>query len=250
LTLGIAYLTVYAHERNRTNQALALRSQARVLNGLLEPIPEPPRLTRAELAREERSTFIEASKDRWNNEIEHAVRWVQNKDWSEVRESLEDQVARLWGKEIQRSRDVIQRSEDQARPRVQEAVDRSRVAATEGAHSAAAGVEHAGVKAREAADLASVKSKQAADYAGRTGGAVRGAVQKGIEKGKEVATAVGAALTTAKDDIKGAIELSEVEKALQQRYVGSSSIDQTVEEALAERYTPIDKRDNSVLRGV
>jgi len=85
LTLGIAYLTVLAHERNRQAQAQQLRSQSRVLTGLLDPAPIPPPQTRADLAREERGTLIETAKDRWNEEVESAVRWVQRTDLNDVR---------------------------------------------------------------------------------------------------------------------------------------------------------------------
>ena len=95
LTLGLAYLTVLAHERNRQSQAQQLRSQSRVLTSLLEPAPVPPLQTRAELAREERGTLIETAKDRWNEEVESAVRWVQRTDWNDVRENLEGAVLKL-----------------------------------------------------------------------------------------------------------------------------------------------------------
>jgi len=95
LTLGVAYLTVLAHERNRQAQAQQLRSQSRVLTSLLEPTPISPPQTRAELAREERGTLIETAKDRWNEEVESAVRWVQRTEWNDVRENLEGTVSRL-----------------------------------------------------------------------------------------------------------------------------------------------------------
>ena len=143
LTLGIAYLTVLAHERNRQAQAQALRSQARVLNGLLEPTPLPPPQSRAELAREERSTLVETAKDRWNAEVENAVRWVQRTDWGEVREGMEGAVARLLGTGLEKSREGIEEAEKKAGPKVQEAVDRSKAAARQGVDQAAAGIDKA-----------------------------------------------------------------------------------------------------------
>jgi len=128
LTLGIAYLTVLVHERNRRAQAEALRSQSLVLTSLLEPSPIPPPQSRAELARAERSSLTETLKDRWNDEIENAVRRVQRTDWNEVREGMEGAVARLWGSGLQRSREGIEEVEKQAAPKVQEAVDRSKAA--------------------------------------------------------------------------------------------------------------------------
>ncbi|RAL65425.1 hypothetical protein DID88_000992 [Monilinia fructigena] len=71
LTLSLAYLTVLAHQRNRTTQSIHLHHQSQVLTSLLEKQPIPPPKSRSELAREERSTLIEAAKDRWNAEIEN-----------------------------------------------------------------------------------------------------------------------------------------------------------------------------------
>ena len=254
MTLGVAYLTVLAHERNRQNQALQLRSQARVLNGLIDPTPEPPRLTRAELAREERSTLIEAAKDRWNAEIENAVRYVQTKDWSDVRESMEDTVARVLGISLEKSREGVAEAENRVGPKVQEAVDRSRAASRYGADQAAVGVNEATKKAIAGADHAAVKAREAAAATPGTidaaRGAVRDAVNKGLEKGKEAVAAVGSAIHSAESKVSEKVGQSEIEKALEQRYSGPAWADQSVEEALAERYTPIDEKDNSVLRGV
>jgi altered-inheritance-of-mitochondria protein 5 len=164
LTLGIAYLTVLAHERNRQAQAQALRSQAQVLNGLLEPTPLPPPQSRAELAREERSTLIETAKDRWNAEVENAVRWVQRTDWGEVREGMEGAIARLLGTGLERSREGIEEAEKKAGPKVQEAVNRSKAAARQGADQAAAGTiseaEKAGALAKEQLSRAGAKSAE------------------------------------------------------------------------------------------
>jgi len=89
-------------------------------------MPLPPPQSRAELAREERSTLLEAAKDRWNDEVENAVRWVQRTDWNEVREGMEGAVSRLLGSGLQKSREGIEEAEKQATPKVQEAVDRSK----------------------------------------------------------------------------------------------------------------------------
>jgi altered-inheritance-of-mitochondria protein 5 len=45
--------------------------------------------------------------------------------------------------------------------------------------------------------------------------------------------------------------LTPVQKALRQRYQRpEAKHNKTVEQALQERYTPMDKRDNTVLRGI
>lgn len=274
LTLGVAYLTILAHERNRQSQAQALRSQARVLNSLLEPTPLPPPQSRAELAREERSTLAETAKDRWNAEIENAIRWIQRTDWNEVREGMEGAVARLLGTGLEKSRDGIEEAEKQAGPRVQEAVDRSKAAARKSADQTAAGIdkvaaatisgaEKAVASAKEPLNQARAKSAEYGDAAkvkadrvvtdAKTGaqgvaekirhsggtvdaarGVVRDAVSKGIEKGKEAIGKAQAAVGLATDKL---------ESKAQSATLSHSS---AVEKALHERYEKPDGLNKSV----
>jgi altered-inheritance-of-mitochondria protein 5 len=274
LTLGVAYLTVLAHERNRQAQAQALRSQARVLNGLLEPVPLPPPQSRAELAREERSTLVETAKDRWNAEVENAVRWIQRTDWNEVREGMEGAVARLLGTGLEKSREGIEEVEKNYGPTVQEAVDRSKATARKGADQAAAGIDRAaaatvsgvekgvastkeqlrqaGAKSAEYGDAVKAKTDRVVTDA-RSGsqgaaqtlrhpggtvdaarGAVRDAVSKGIEKGKEVLGQAQAAVGLATDKL---------ESKAQSAGLSHSS---AVEKALHERYEKPDGLNKSV----
>jgi len=257
LTLGIAYLTVLTHERNRQNQALALRSQSRVLTGLLEPTPLPPPQSRAELAREERSTLVEAAKDRWNSEIERSIRWLQRTDWDEVREGLEGAASRLLGGGLQKSREGIEEAEKQAAPKVQEAVDRSKAAAKKATEDVSATVEKATskavseTKAKTAPAVADAKTgaREAADSIGRSGGtvdaargAVRGAVQKGIQKGKEVLGKAQVAVEQVKEKVESASEVPEldpVERTIQQRYESRTGPGKTPEEIIEERYKSV-----------
>jgi altered-inheritance-of-mitochondria protein 5 len=133
-----------------------------VLNSLLEPAPLPPPQSRAELAREERSTLIETAKDRWNEEVENAVRWVQRTDWGEMREGMESAVSRLLGSGLQKSREGIEEAEKQATPKVQEAVDRSKAAARKGADEAAAGIDRAAAATIAGAERAGAEAKTGA----------------------------------------------------------------------------------------
>lgn len=294
VTLGVAYITVLAHERNRQAQAQALRSQSRVLQSLYEPEPIALPRSRADLAREERSTFAETAKDRWNEEIENAVRWVQRKDWGQVREGLEGSVARLLGGGLQKSRDGIDEAEKQAGPIIQEALERSRAAGKSGIDAAADGIDRAaaatiagteraggeikdgarrivasskehlqetGTKTERAATDARSSAHDAADAIRNSGGtidaarnAVRGVVSKGIEKTKEAfgkaqaVTGLGEETIQTKAQEPSLSSPSAVEKALQERY--EKRPEQSVEEALAERYKPIESKDKTVLRGV
>jgi altered-inheritance-of-mitochondria protein 5 len=274
LTLGVAYLTLLAHERNRQAQAEALRSQARVLNGLLDPTPLPPPQSRAELAREERSTLVETAKDRWNAEVENAVRWVQRTEWNDVREGMEGAIARLLGTGLEKSREGIEEAEKQAGPKIQEAIDRSKAAARKGADQAAVSIDSAAVATVSGAEKAVASGKEqlakagansagfrdaakvkkdrvvadaksgaqdAADKIEQSGGTLdaargvlRDAVSKGIEKGKEAIGKSQAAVRLATD---------KMESKAQSATVSQSS---AVEKALHERYEKQDGLNKSV----
>ncbi len=289
LTLGVAYLTVLAHERNRRAQADNLRLQSRVLTSLLDPTPIPPPQSRADLALEERSTLLEAAKDRWNEELEGVVRRVQRTDWNGVREGLEGAVSRLLGTGFEKSREGIEEVENQAGPKVQEAVDRSRDTARRGVDEATGGNNRASAEVKvgaskiaaaakakadevasstrkevtagelKASELGSVaKSKadqvsaEAARHSGGTvdaaRGAVRDAVHRGLEYGKEAVGKAQAAvgLATEKIETKGQSSVLSHSSAVEK----PEPLNKSVEEALEERYKPIDERDNNVLRGV
>lgn len=270
MTLGLAYLTILAHERNRKAQAAELRAQARVLEGLLHPTPLPPPQTRAELAREERSTIVEAAKDRWNAEVENAIRWVQRTDWDEVRQGAEGVLSRLWGSGLQKSREGIEEAEKQAGPKVQEAVDRSKATAGSIGAQAKAQASHLGTRVAEAGHSISTEARRTATdiksgaqetvkHSGGTidaaRGALRDAVGKGVEMGKEAIGKAQAAVGLAEEKLESRAQSSAlshssaVEKALHERYEQPKALP-SLEEALEERYKPIDQRDNTVLRGV
>ncbi|KAK4449090.1 hypothetical protein QBC34DRAFT_97986 [Podospora aff. communis PSN243] len=221
LTLGLTYLALATHQRNRQSQSDILRSQTRVLNALSQdsslprhaPASEADALyppSRAELAARERTHFLETAKDRWNAEVEGAVRWVQNKDWTSVREDAEE---RFLG--VARSVDT-----EDVRRRV---------------HSA---------------------EEKVAGVAGQVRADVKGAVAKGIEVGKDVVGRAKAAVYLAEERAEAKVDarllgVSEIERALNQRYERDDSVmKKSVKEVLAERYKPIGERDNTKLRGI
>jgi hypothetical protein len=45
--------------------------------------------------------MAETLKDRWNSEVEGAVRWVQGVRWGSVRDGLEERVRGMSGKVMQ-----------------------------------------------------------------------------------------------------------------------------------------------------
>ncbi|KAI0538180.1 hypothetical protein GGR58DRAFT_501486 [Xylaria digitata] len=226
LTLGIAYLTLHTHQRNREQQAAILRQQTYLLSGVVDPLPPVLPPTRAERAAAERASFTETVKDRWNSEVEHAVRWAQTKDWTEVREGVETAVSRLWARGLGESQEGSEKSDSVA---------------------AAAKSAYADSKARST-ELASKTEKKAEEKAEVAKSTVLGAIGKGIEKGqgffgKSKSTAGGA-------EEKVNAKESPVEKALQQRYEKPSGLDQTVEEALAARYAKADQKGNTNLKAL
>ena len=269
LTLSLAYMTVLAHQRNRESQAEALRAQAAVLNALsagpAEPaISLPP--TRAERAALARANLVGSAKDRWNAEIESAVRWAQTKDWGEVREGVEVASGRLWRAAFGGEAEQAART---AEAGVAKTATATATAAAAGQRKADEAVGSVGAAARSALEETRphvARAPAAAeDRAAEAKATAGGLVQRGIERGKEMvgrakaaaglaeekdgaaAAAAAAAASATNAELPG---LSPVEKALQQRYERSNPMSKSVEEVLDERYKPIGQRDNTVLRGL
>ena len=157
LTLGLAYLTVLTHQRNRQSQSTSLRTQSRVLQSLTSPPPPLPEPTSPQAYRyaSEHTSSLDNAKELWNSEIEAAVRWIQRTDFNELRENLEGSVSRLWRDGLVKGQEGIEVVEDAAGSRVQEAADatgrkagelgeRARKGVDRAAASAISGVERAG----------------------------------------------------------------------------------------------------------
>ncbi|KAI9811611.1 MAG: hypothetical protein M1827_005360 [Pycnora praestabilis] len=108
LTTSILYLTLSLHQRNRLSQSTYLRSSAQTLNAIVEPLPilPPPPI------RIERTDMVETAKDKWNQEIEGAVKWAQGLDWRRVREGMESRVAGVWGRGAEGMREGVQKVEE------------------------------------------------------------------------------------------------------------------------------------------
>uniref|UniRef100_L2GB15 MICOS complex subunit MIC12 n=1 Tax=Colletotrichum fructicola (strain Nara gc5) TaxID=1213859 RepID=L2GB15_COLFN len=218
LTLGVAYLTVLAHQRNREAQSHILRSQ-----------------------NHDRENLVESAKYRWNKEVENAVRWAQRTDWAEVRETLEGNVARLWGGAIDKTAEVG----DRAAPLAKEVV--------EGAKQKGA------ILADEQGESLRQEAKSARPNCGRRG-AVKAVVGEVVEKGRKEAGAAVVKVQQAAGIVEDKVSIKEdgkvlpagspVQQALHQRYEKPSGLTKTVKEVLAERYQRVDERDNTQLRGL
>ncbi|MCJ1283885.1 hypothetical protein MMC26_003216 [Xylographa opegraphella] len=90
LTSTALYISLLAHQRNRVRQAHLLHQQSLLLNSIIDPsivpVEDAPRFV------VRRADWTETWKDRWNAEIEGAVRWVQGIRWGEVREAAEERM--------------------------------------------------------------------------------------------------------------------------------------------------------------
>jgi altered-inheritance-of-mitochondria protein 5 len=74
-----------------------LNQQHMLLNSIVDPeiipIEDAPRFV------VKRANWTEAWKDRWNSEVEGAIRWCQNVEWDTVRQGLEGRVQKWTGRD-------------------------------------------------------------------------------------------------------------------------------------------------------
>lgn len=266
LVLGAAYLTLQAHQRNRLAQAETLRAQTYILNSLsyIPASAPPPKtiaeelalleyqqslLSRAEARRAGRlgtESFLERAKERWNAEIENAVRWTTTKDWTAAREDAEVAAARAWarltGGEV---------APAPAPATAQHSVEKTKAAAAAVADKATA----AAVAAKSTAQQTAVRTKDTAQAkAVEASEAATSIWERGFRRSKEVAAKAKAVVGLAEEKAQQKVtELeSDVEKAMRQRYERrpEDSLNESVEEVLAERYKPVAQQDHSKLRGL
>ncbi|POS76117.1 hypothetical protein DHEL01_v205496 [Diaporthe helianthi] len=257
LVLGISYLSLQAHRRTRERQAETLRANSYILNSLTYvPATAPPPRTVAEelalleqqqelLARAEAKRrnlsgrsegFFDKAKDRWNAEVEGAVRWAANTDWVSVREDAEAAASRLWAR--------ASRGE----------------APSDAAERAAAVVGNKAAAAATAAKGAAAQATAATgDKAAEAKEAVGSIWERGLRKSREIASQAKAGIAKAEekaqDVVRGAVKQTgdaDIEKVLQQRYERKpdESFSKSPQELLEERYRPMAEQDNTKLRGV
>jgi MICOS complex subunit MIC12 len=227
LTLSLAYLAVLAHQRNRERQSVILRANHTVISGLTDPLPPTHPPTRAELAAAHRANLVVTAKDRWNAELEGAVHWAQNTDWTEVREGLEIAARRLWARA--QGREFVEPPALPRLPRAQEVRDRAVEAGNQLQGKARAALADAKARGVEAVS----KGEKEAEEAKNT---IFGAVGRAFGYAKErVEDVVG----KVEDKVDGT--QSAIEQALKQRYEPPTGLDRSVEEVLAERYAPMDQ---------
>ncbi|KAL7623364.1 hypothetical protein AAE478_007045 [Parahypoxylon ruwenzoriense] len=235
LTLSIAYLTVLAHQRNRERQAAVLRQQTYLLSGIVDPLPPTLPPTRAETAAADRAHLAERAKDRWNSEVEGAVRWAQTKDWDEVREGVETAVARLWARAFNDEAKNGEKGGEEAGSKLSQ----SEAVVREKKESVAAAAKSAYADAKAKSSDAKARTEQKAE---EKKDSIFGAIGRGFARGKEVVgRVVGITEKKPKKPAEKTEELPSLtpeEKTLNQRYQGPAGLDRSPEEVLAERYAP------------
>ncbi|KAI0881777.1 uncharacterized protein GGS22DRAFT_171847 [Annulohypoxylon maeteangense] len=222
LTLSIAYLTVLAHQRSREHQAAVLRQQTYLLSSIIDPLPPALPPTRSEVAAAERAHFTEKAKDRWNSEVEGAVRWAQSKDWDEVREDAEAALSRLWAKAFSEAQEQVEKDQRKA-----DAADGKLSQGKEKAGSVAAAAKGAFTDAKAKGSEVATKTGEKAEG---TGGSIFGAIASGFSKAKSAIVGSSEKI----EDVSP--QLSAEEKALSQRYQKTAGLDRSKEEVLAARY--------------
>lgn len=222
-----------------------------------EPSLRRPRLdnaplpTRAELEAQKRAHFVETAKDKWNHEIENAVRWAQSTDWDEVRETAEDATARLLGLGPVK-RDPVDV------PAPAPASTSGTATVTDALAQKANIAQHAISEKKEDVKTRLLRARdEAASYAVEKKEGAKGAIANAVDKGRHMVGKAKAAVHLAEEKLEARVDakllhVSEVEKALAERFEKPKvdPMSRSVEEVLAERYIPVDKRDNSRLRGI
>lgn len=263
LTLSLAYLAVLTHQRNRQTQSDILRAQNSVLHSLVhDPASSPASPTSLSTATVPEHHLIETAKSRWNAEIEAAVRWAQTKDWSEVREDAEGVLARLWGtvsgsqagEEVKKDAGIVS-------SRTVEGVEQVKTEATQAQQTTKSALEQARDRSQAAATSAVAQAKETSKSVVEAVQAKaeqgKAAVARGIEKSKEAVEHAKVAVGLAEEKLESKLDntllhLNDVDRALAQRYEESRSdvTSKSVEEALAERYKPVENQDRSKLKAV
>jgi altered-inheritance-of-mitochondria protein 5 len=263
LTLSLAYLAVLTHQRNRQTQSDILRAQNSVLRSLVhDPTSPAPPTSPSPSTGPEQPHLLETAKSRWNAEIEAAVRWAQTKDWNEVREEAEGVLARLWrtvsgspaGEEVKKDAGVV-------RSRAAEGAQQAKAEADQAGRTTKSALEDAKERSQAVATSAVAQAKETSKNVAEAVQAKteqgKAAVARGIEKSKEVAEQAKVAVGLAEQKLESKVDnallhLSDVDRALAQRYKENRGdvMDKSVEEALAERYKPVEKQDRSKLKAV
>ncbi|KAF4126299.1 altered inheritance of mitochondria protein 5 [Geosmithia morbida] len=241
LTLSVTYLSVLAHQRNRERQGALLRAQALQLQSIIDPLPAALPPTRSEFAAAQRATTIEVAKDRWNHEVERAVRWAQTTDWDDVRSGIESTIETLWSRASGQAP-----AQPAGIPELERAGKAARRLGRDAEETARSAYVEAKRQARSVEQAAENKLLEARLRANRAETAV-------VEAGKDLIGRAKAAVVGDGDGDNATPEgPTPVQIALRQRFEkpADAAKPKTVAEALRERYIPLDQWEGNVLRGL
>lgn len=88
----MAYLSARRIQEDTRANSLLLRESRDVLESALLP-PQAPKKVEPHV---ERPSIVETMKDKWNEEVENSIRFVQSIDWNYTRERAEIYAEGLW----------------------------------------------------------------------------------------------------------------------------------------------------------
>ncbi|RDA88608.1 hypothetical protein CP532_5823 [Ophiocordyceps camponoti-leonardi (nom. inval.)] len=118
LTLSLAYISIAEQQRRREAQSRMIRAQTWAVQSIIDSDEGARQRQQLQLqSRPTTSSMEQLAKDRWNLEVERAVRWVQTTDWAAVGQGLENRVAALWAatKVQDEAKHVVAKAGDEAR---------------------------------------------------------------------------------------------------------------------------------------
>ncbi|KAK2069027.1 hypothetical protein P8C59_003635 [Phyllachora maydis] len=213
VTLSLAYLASLSHHRNRQLQSEQLRAQARTLHVVTKEARSPAPLPPPPASREQRVA----------QERDNLVETVKERWNDELVSAVRWAQATDWTQAAERAEDWMRRLA--GLPPVADATKKVQAAALTAADEARETSRSLRSKAKSVLDESRAGSARAV---AETKGVATGLVARGIEKGQEL---IGKAASSLEEG-------------------GLDPLKQSVEEALRERYIPIDERDHTRLRGL
>lgn len=103
LTTTILYLSLTIHNQTRLRQSTLLQQQTHVIDVITNPQSQLiPRTTR-----EVRAGLVEAAKDKWNAQVEQEMRTLQNIDWNDVWDRVEDGISTVYRRALSRGIEAV-----------------------------------------------------------------------------------------------------------------------------------------------
>ncbi|PFH62721.1 hypothetical protein XA68_12149 [Ophiocordyceps unilateralis] len=219
LTLSLAYLSIAEQQRRREAQSRILRAQTWTLQTITSPDDN------ARQWQEPRSKTIslgQLAKDRWNHEIERAVRWAHNTDWAAIEDGLERRIAMLWA---EHGKDRLAEGEVKAK----EVLDRAKETGAQAAAKVDDGARRAAARAEDETRRAATRVQDEAKRAmANVQDEARRVEARAEDEARRAATRVQdeakRAMTNAQDEARR-VEAGAKDKAVEARGVLTAALD-------------------------